>query len=1318
MAGGRRGVAAPGWFEREEFIGQISDLRVQNLQVEREAVQKRTFTRWMNLHLEKCEPPLQVQDLFQDIQDGHALMALLEELSGCSLLHGFRKSTHRIFRLNNIAKVLSFLEERNVKLVSIDAADVADGNSSIILGLIWNIILFFQIKELTGNIRSQFPSSCSLSCIPTGPEPDPSGTTAPPQARKNPNAAMRENSKAIRKLLHWVQTRTRKFGVAVQNFSSSWTSGLAFLALIKSIDSSLVDMRKSLLRSSRENMEDAFRIAHFSLGIPRLLEPEDVAINAPDEQSIIMYVSQFLEHFPGIEEPEEPRQPMERSVSMGRLNLREVDPDPLRNGALRGTVRQRSCMFQRDQPPPKVWISSVSVDRSVASPRFRPAAVRSWSTEEFLSDSALVEDVPSVEVGQQPDAQLLSSAPESAIGDSAINSPDSWADGELMAEVEDDGSPWELYRATPVDVTPMDEGFLSSLEDRALDDRSTPGSYIDEEMDNVLGTNLPSDPTETDATKERDRTDVRLIQKEDEPRDQVSFTSVGPEDPLTTDRLDQSITSVTQTPPHQESFVGEDGDRKDRDGPTDVQPENLQQRTHFEEHEHQEAGSPPEDERYNRRNEAETLEERNDGGVETHREVIGDLPLGEETSSSEAANQEEASRISLNIPLISISGEPDKPDDDGASDPGRPGPDQDKGDLGQIDRNQNKGDLGQFDPNQDKGDLGQFDPNQDKGDLGQFDPNQDKGDLGRFDCKQDKGDLGQFDPNQDKDGVSDLKRPGPDQDKGDLGQLDPDQDKDGVSDLGKPNPDQDKDGVSDLKRPGPDQDKDGVSDLGKPNPDQDKDGVSDLKRPGPDQDKDGVSDLKRPSPDQDKDGVSDRGRPGPDQDKDGVSDRGRPDLDQDKDDLGQFDPNQDKDGVPDLGGPGPDQKGGAGQRKVSGCERTNTKVSSPDSSDGPKQASNKDDHGVPVESPSSPISENIKPTSHQPVILTEHSNEHSDDLHECDSSSRTRSGDGEESSKTEQDSRSTPDYLQTGQDVKRTGDPPLTNTATDNSPDGQRGPVDGHLDTEMGNAHQNTSDPVQIQHDTTGPEASQPNHQIGMLCSEPSRSRSIDLFYADSGRGSPTEDVVADLEPMDLFYPDKEEPVFTEPPDADTQRWPSVLSVSALEPAPVYEHSAEVQDLDQREVDVTTAAGLVEELDRVIVGPTNQEPGDAPASEEQCVMCGVPIGETVGETVRGVQGAESPADAGEVRDSISHTGSSSRPGETEIAPVLRHRKRKFTEQPTDGDRTASRSARQEDSELWFWLLLLLWLLLYSVWLLPQTDLKILKILPDLLLNRD
>ncbi|KAM9356101.1 uncharacterized protein clmna isoform 2-T2 [Pholidichthys leucotaenia] len=492
------------WFEREEFIGQISDIRVQNLQVEREMVQKRTFTRWINLHLLKCDPPIEVHDLFQDIQDGHILMALLEELSGCKLLHGFKKSTHRIFRLNNIAKVLTFLEERNVKLVSIDAADVADGNPSIILGLIWNIILFFQIKELTGNIRSQFPSTSSLSSIPTSSDSDTSHSSTPSDERQSASTAMREHGKAIKKLLQWVQKRTRKYGVAVQDFGKSWTSGLAFLAVIKSVDTSLVDMRKALLRSARENLEDAFRIAHYSLGIPRLLEPEDVTMNAPDEQSIMMYVSQFLEHFPGIEEPEESYQLIEQSISMGRLNFHDGDLDHMRNSAHRGRVKERSYIFQRDcvKPPPKILISSVSEDRSVISPSYRRAAARSWSSEDILVDSCLGKDPSgrepangaSTNAASDSSPQLSyahsptsSSMPESVIGDSAISSPDSWVESEFAVTPEklyesqsdgslcDSGMAWDVYRATPVEVTAVDEGFIPSVDDRAPED-----SYVDE----------------------------------------------------------------------------------------------------------------------------------------------------------------------------------------------------------------------------------------------------------------------------------------------------------------------------------------------------------------------------------------------------------------------------------------------------------------------------------------------------------------------------------------------------------------------------------------------------------------------------------------------------------------------------------------------------------------------------------------------------------------------------------------------------------------------------------------------------------------------
>ncbi|KAM6273813.1 calmin isoform 2-T2 [Porphyrio hochstetteri] len=267
--------------------------------LERENVQKRTFTRWINLHLGKCKPPLKVKDLFIDIQDGKILMALLEVLSGQKLMHEYKSSTHRIFRLNNIAKALKFLEDSNVKLVSIDAAEIADGNSSLVLGLIWNIILFFQIKELTGNLNRN-SSSSSLSSGPSGPESDMSHPSTP-SVERNISVTVKDQRKAIRALLFWVQRKTRKYGVAVQDFASSWRSGLAFLAIIKAIDSSLVDVKRALEKSARENLEDAFSIAQNKLGVPRLLEPEDIMVESPDEQSIVTYVAQFLEHFPELE---------------------------------------------------------------------------------------------------------------------------------------------------------------------------------------------------------------------------------------------------------------------------------------------------------------------------------------------------------------------------------------------------------------------------------------------------------------------------------------------------------------------------------------------------------------------------------------------------------------------------------------------------------------------------------------------------------------------------------------------------------------------------------------------------------------------------------------------------------------------------------------------------------------------------------------------------------------------------------------------------------------------------------------------------------
>ncbi|XP_035861407.1 interaptin isoform X2 [Sander lucioperca] len=239
-------------------------------------------------------------------------MALLEELSGCKLLYRFRSSPHRIFRLNNISKALAFLDDRHVKLLGIDASAIADGIPSVVLNLVWNMILHFQVKEMTGGLQKHLSSSLSslsMSSYPSSsnlsPQPNDIGSyscnTMPSKGRKAARKP-KYHGKAIKTLLQWVQRCTSNFGVEVHDFGKSWRSGLAFLAMIKSINPALVDLKESLSREPRANIQLAFLIAHHSLDIPPLLEPEDVSGTSPDEQSIITYVSMFLRHCSGTDE--------------------------------------------------------------------------------------------------------------------------------------------------------------------------------------------------------------------------------------------------------------------------------------------------------------------------------------------------------------------------------------------------------------------------------------------------------------------------------------------------------------------------------------------------------------------------------------------------------------------------------------------------------------------------------------------------------------------------------------------------------------------------------------------------------------------------------------------------------------------------------------------------------------------------------------------------------------------------------------------------------------------------------------------------------
>uniref|UniRef100_A0A1I8MKW6 Calponin-homology (CH) domain-containing protein n=1 Tax=Musca domestica TaxID=7370 RepID=A0A1I8MKW6_MUSDO len=129
---------------------------------ERDAIQKKTFTKWVNKHLKKANR--RVEDLFEDLRDGHNLLSLLEVLSGEHLPR--EKGKMRFHMLQNAQMALDFLRYKKIKLVNIRAEDIVDGNPKLTLGLIWTIILHFQVSssrvDLFSKTKRKHPQMLSL----------------------------------------------------------------------------------------------------------------------------------------------------------------------------------------------------------------------------------------------------------------------------------------------------------------------------------------------------------------------------------------------------------------------------------------------------------------------------------------------------------------------------------------------------------------------------------------------------------------------------------------------------------------------------------------------------------------------------------------------------------------------------------------------------------------------------------------------------------------------------------------------------------------------------------------------------------------------------------------------------------------------------------------------------------------------------------------------------------------------------------------------------------------------------------------------------